>query len=187
MSLFSRIFGQKPALQDDAPCAWMQSNLHRGLSPDEIGAHIDRCPVCGPLIAARRHARGGQPRITVPTDKVPTALMIGLEGPLDLRGLLDSARKEDREVIAMGNNSPAFKDLNVLVREMSRFTDDPSLVLVFEKWPSRENPFCMDPLIIVRRSFFLAVGPSLEASTSGELAIRLAMAAGNQQKRVGYV
>jgi hypothetical protein len=113
--------------------------------------------------------------------------MIGLEGPLDLLGLLESAQKEDREVIAMGNNSPAFKDLNVLVREMSRFTDDPSLVLIFEKWPSRENPFCMDPLIIVRRSFFLAVGPSLEASTAGELAIRLAMAAGNQQKRVEYV
>jgi len=165
----------------------MRSNLHRGLSPEEIGSHIDRCPICGPLMAARRRARGEQPRLSVPTDKVPTALMIGLEGPLDLQSLLTSARQEDREVIAMGSNSPAFTDLNVLVREMSRFTDDPSLVLIFEKWPNRVNPFCMDPLILVRRSFFLAVGPSLQSSTAGELAIRLAMAAGEQHKGVGYI
>jgi hypothetical protein len=126
-------------------------------------------------MAARRRLRGDQ-RLSVPTDKVPTAIMIGLDGPMDLQSLMDSARNEDREVVAMGNRSPAFNDLNVLVREMSRFTDDPSLVLIFEKRPNRENPLCLDPLIIVRRSFFLEVGHSIKASTAGELAIQLAIA-----------
>jgi hypothetical protein len=188
MSILSRLFGRKPTPTSRGMlCDWMQSNLSKGLLAEEIGSHIISCPICSPTVAASQRARGTGAGLNVPTDKVPTALIIGLEGPIDLPSLLRAAKQEDREVIALGNRSPAFTDVNVLAREMSRFTDDLSLVLIFEKWPSRNDPFCLDPLIIVRRSFFLETGPSLTAITAGELAFALAGAARGQKKNIGFV
>jgi hypothetical protein len=95
--------------------------------------------------------------------------------------------RDNRELIVIGRQSPAFADTNLLLREMTRFTDDPSLALVFEKWPNRDNPLQLDPLIIVRRAFFLDVGSSLKVPTAGALAIERAMAARRQHKQVGHV
>ena len=86
----------------------------------------------------------------------------------------------------MGNLSPAFKDHDLLLREAPKFRSDPSLVLIFEKFPNRNDPLCLDPLVIVRR-FLLDVGGRLQAGTLGELAILMTMEASANNVKVSYV
>ncbi|MCZ6672811.1 MAG: hypothetical protein O7C75_07720, partial [Verrucomicrobia bacterium] len=97
------------------------------------------------------------------------------------------ARKNAKDLVVMGNRSPAFKDTSVLFREAPKFRRDPGLVLVFEKRPNAQDPFCMDPLVIVRRSFFLDAGGSVKAETPGEIAILMTMEASKRSLTVGYV
>src|SRR6266705_2181818 len=121
MSIFSRLFRQKTTPREERLCDWMLSNLDKGLSPEEITEHLKVCHICGPTVAARRKAKGAEGLLNVDTGKVPTALIIGVNGPLDLQGLLDAAWKENRELVVLWNQSPAFTDVNLMVHEMTKF------------------------------------------------------------------
>lgn len=87
----------------------------------------------------------------------------------------------------MGNKSPAFKNNDLLLEEAPKFRRDPGLVLIFEEQPNIRDPFCLDPLVIVRRSFLIDAASSLSVGTLGELAILLTMEASKRNLRVGYV
>jgi hypothetical protein len=60
-------------------------------------------------------------------------------------------------------------------------------VLIFEKFPSRYDVLCRDPLVIVRRAFLVDVGAKLQAGTLGQLAILLTMEATAMNMKVSYV
>lgn len=85
------------------------------------------------------------------------------------------------------DRSPAFKETNLLLQEAARFHHDPGLVLIFEKHPNAQDPLCLDPLIIVRRSFLLEVASCIQAATLGAFAILLTMEASKKELKVGYI
>ncbi|AOS84028.1 hypothetical protein BIU88_07670 [Chlorobaculum limnaeum] len=168
-------------------CEWALKKLAAGMTADQIADHVEACPVCGPSMAARRKQREQGSREKVSPDDVPTMMVVGIQGRFDLNQVLSLARQNAKDLVVMGNRSPAFKDTNVLLREAPKFRRDPALVLVFEKRPNAQDPFCMDPLVIVRRAFFLEAGGNVQAETLGECAILLTMEASKRKLTVGYV
>ena len=187
MSLFSKLFGGRSREPDGKLCDWMMRNLNSGLTPDQIAAHVETCPVCGPTMEARRKQRSPSDREKIDAEKFPAMMVIGIDGPFNLNQILSMARRENRELVVMGNRSPAFKDHDLLLREAPKFRSDPALVLIFEKFPSKNDPLCLDPLVIVRRDFFIEVGGRLQAGTLGELAILMTMEASAKNMKVAYV
>jgi hypothetical protein len=119
--------------------------------------------------------------------RMPTGMIYAIIGPFDLDKLLSAARAENRELVIMGNRSPAFTADELWLREAAKFWDDRSLVLTVEKHPNRDNPLCLDPLIIVRRDFLLEAGAAIRARTSGELAIALATKAAAKNRKVLFI
>jgi hypothetical protein len=120
-------------------------------------------------------------------EKVPTVMIVPIVGSFSLDQILSAVRAENRELVVMGNRSPAFIDDELWLREASKFRTDPSLVLTLEKSPNKVNPLCVDPLIIVRRDFLVQIGREIQARTSAELAISLAMKASAKNKKVSFV
>jgi hypothetical protein len=187
LRMLSIAAGGRHGRSEDKLCDWMMRNLNKGLTPDQIAAHVQTCPVCGPAMGSRRKQRSQSSGAKVDPEKFPTILVIGIDGPFNLRQILSMARRKNRELVVMGNRSPAFKDHELLLREASKFRSDPSLVLIFEKYPSKNDPLCLDPLVMVRRSFLLDVGGRLQAGTLGELAILMTMEAAKRNMKVSYV
>ena len=187
MSLFSKFFGGRSREREEKLCDWMMRNLNKGLTPDQIAAHVETCPVCGPTMEARRKQRSQSSGGKIDPENFPTIMVIGIDGPFDLNQILSMAKRENRELVVMGNRSPAFKDHDLLLREAPKFRSDPSLVLIFEKFPNKNDPLCLDPLVIVRRTFLLEVGGRLQAGTLGELAILMTMEASANNMKVSYV
>jgi hypothetical protein len=161
--------------------------LARGATADQLVNHVESCPICGPTMAARRQQREARPHPKVNPDDFPTMMVVGIEGRFVLSQVLSLARQHDKELVVMGNTSPAFKNNDLLLEEAPKFRRDPGLVLTFEKQPNIHDPLCLDPLVIVRRSFFLDAASSLSADTLGELAILLMMEASKRNLRVNYV
>jgi hypothetical protein len=86
----------------------------------------------------------------------------------------------------MGNRSPAFRDRNNLFKQISKFTDRPSLVLLFEKYVSWD----VYPLVIARSSFLLGAAPGIpqaEADSPGALAILLAAEAAKKKLEIELI
>ena len=187
MSVFSGFFRGRSGEHEGRLCDWMMRNLNKGLTPDKIAAHVETCPVCGPTMETRRKEKRQSGGGKIDPETFPTVLVIGIDGPFDLEQILSMTRRENRELVVMGNRSPAFRDHALLLREAPKFRSDPSLVLIFEKFPSKNDPLCLDPLVIVRRVFLLEVGGRLAAATLGELAILMAMEASASNMRVAYV
>ncbi|HEX7181498.1 MAG TPA: hypothetical protein VF756_06615 [Thermoanaerobaculia bacterium] len=168
-------------------CDWMTINLGKGLTAEQIAAHVARCPVCGLMMESGQRQRSPTMAARIDPESFPTMMVIGIDGPFDLGQVLSLARREAMDLVVMGNRSPAFKDHDLLLREAPRFRSDTSLALIFEKFPSRNDPLCLDPLIMVRRSFLLEVAPRLQAATLGEFAIVLAIEASARNLRVSTV
>jgi len=187
MSLFSKLFGKRSSEREEKLCDWMMRNLNKGLTPDQIAAHVETCPVCGPTMEARRKRKSQSSGAKIATEKFPAMMVIGIDGPFNLNQILSMARRENKELVVMGNRSPAFKDHDLLLREAPKFLSDPSLVLIFEKFPTKNDPLCLDPMVIVRRSFLLEVGERLQAGTLGELAILMTIEASAKNMKVSYV
>lgn len=109
-------------------------------------------------------------------------MVVGIQGRFDLGQVLSLARQNQKDLVVMGNRSPVFKDTNLLLQEAARFHHDPGLVLIFEKHPNAQDPLCLDPLIIVRRSFLLEVATCIQAATLGAFAILLRMEASSSDE-----
>ena len=187
MSLFSKLFGGRSHEREEKLCDWMMRNLNSGLTPDQIASHVETCPICGPTMEARQKKKSRSSGGKIDHEKFPTMMVIGIDGPFDMNQILSMARRENRELVVMGNRSPAFNDHDLLLREAPKFRSDDSLVMIFEKFPSKNDPLCLDPLVIVRRSFLLDVGGKLQAGTLGEFAILMTMEASTKNMKVSYV
>lgn len=168
-------------------CDWMMKNLNKGLTPDQIAAHVETCPICGMIIESQRTQKSQSNGEKIDPENFPTMMVIGIDGPFDLNQILSLARQENREIVVMGNRSPAFMDHDLLLREAPKFRSDPSLVLIFEKFPNKNDPLCLDPLVIVRRSFLLEVGRRPQVRTLGQLAILMTIEASKKNMKVSYV
>lgn len=116
----------------------------------------------------------------------PTTMVVGIDtiGRIDLPAIRSLVKAEDKELVVFGVRSPAFRNAaNVILEHAPKFSSDPHLVMVFEKYPNRNDPFATDPFIMVRRTFLLGeLEKDLEADSLGKLVIRLAMAAGERYK-----
>jgi hypothetical protein len=187
MSIFTKLFGGRTTDPEEKLCGWMMKNLNKGLTPEQIATHVETCSVCRPTMEARRKGKIKSADANIDPKKYPTMMVIGIDGAFVLNQILSIARRENRELIVMGNRSPAFKDHELLLREASKFLSDPSLVLIFEKFPNVNDPLCLDPLVLVRRSFLLEVGAKLQAETLGELVIFMSIEASAKNKKVSYV
>ena len=187
MSWVTRWFGTKQTGSQQKLCPWLIKNMEGGLSAAQITEHVKSCAICRPAMAARRKERPSSPIPEIDPATFPTTMMIGIDGPFDLGQVLALARKNQRELVVMGWRSPAFKDQSVLFREAPKFTDDDSLVLIYEKQPNKEDASCLDPMVIVRRTFLLDVGSSIRADALGELAIVLAIEASKKNLSVSTV
>jgi hypothetical protein len=184
MSFFSRLFGEWSHQPPEKLCDWMMINLSKRLTPDQIAEHVKTCPICGPTMEARQKQKSQIKSAEIDPEKFPTIMVIGIDGPFDLAQILSMVKRENRELVVMGNRSPAFKDHDLLFREAPKFRSDSSLVLTFEKFPSKNDPLCRDPLVIVRRSFLLEIGEKLQAGTLGELAFMMMMEASDKGLKV---
>ena len=149
---------QTPPSAKEELCEWALKQLAQGLTADQMADHVEGCPVCRQTMDVRRKQNQSGPHEQVNPDDVPTMLVVGIQGRFDLIQVLSVARRNAKDLVVMGNRSPAFKDTSVLLREAPKFRHNPGLVLVFEKRPNAQDPFCRDPLVIVRRSFFLDAG-----------------------------
>lgn len=129
----------------------------------------------------------GNPHPKLSADDFPTVMVVGIDGRFVLSQVLSLARQEDKELVVMGNRSPAFKNNDMLFDEVPKFRRDPRLVLTFEKQPNIHDPMCLDPLVIARRSFLLDAASCLNAHTLGELAILLAVEASKRNLKVNYI
>lgn len=192
MALFSRWFGKTTGESrggggEDRPCDWIMARMkQKPMSADEITNHIDHCPICSRTMEKRR-AKSTPTHVKVAPEDFPTTMVVGINGPFHLDQILFLARREDRDVVVLGNRSPAYKDNNVLLSEAPKFLRDPKLVLIFEKYPSRLDPFCRDPLVMVRRSFLLEAASGMNVETLGELAIELAVIASQSNLQVLHI
>jgi hypothetical protein len=117
----------------------------------------------------------------------PTVMVVGIEtvGEIDLALISSLVKSEDKELVVFGNRSPAFRNPNTIIEYAPKFSADLELVLLFEKYPNKEDPFAIDPFIIVRRSFLLReLDRGLEIDSLGKLVIRLAMSASEHNLKV---
>lgn len=171
----------------DKYCDWIMNRMKLGgLTADDIANHVDNCPTCK-QVAKRRMGNYDLTEIAVNPEDIPTMMMIGIEGPFNLSQILFMARKEDKELVVMGNRSPAIKDPKVLVEEAQKFRTNPNLIIAFEKMPNKFDPFCLDPLVIVRRDFLLNNAKNMNVETLGELGFMLVMEAQKQSCEVSFI
>lgn len=180
--------------QENRLCFWMLNALkHKPMTAEEIASHVEKCPICSRALKSKR-AKQTKAYVTrnpkVSPQDFPTMMVIGIDtvGLLDLPSIISLVRKENRELVAMGNNSPAFKDPNILLEQSPKFSADPDLVLIFEKYPTKFDPFALDPFVIVRRTFLLEESAKdLSANSLGELAIELSIRASKRKLKVIYI
>lgn len=189
------IWGRKRAeiKQENRPCSWMLNALkQKPMTAEEIADHVEKCPICSRTLKSKRakqtEAYVRKPKVS--SQDFPTMMVIGIDtvGLLDFPSTVSLVRKENRELVVMGNRSPAFKDPNVLLEQAPKFSADPDLVLIFEKYPTKFDPFALDPLVIVRRTFLLEESvKGLSANSLGELAIELSIRANKRKLKVIYI
>jgi hypothetical protein len=110
---------------------------------------------------------------------IPTAFLPQFELPQYLSLVKDT----DQQLAAFLTRSPASRDPKFQFELFARFEKNSNLVLAYEKRPNKANPHCLDPLVIVRKSFVLEVALRLRANTLGQLAVELATAAKEKWKQ----
>jgi len=202
ISLFSRLFSKQSSnrvnvvtkieeirhdVGEKTLCDWIMARMKQGpMTADELSSHTDNCPICRRTMERRKETRAPV-HVKVSPDEFPTVMIFGIDGPFDLQQILFMARKENRDLVVMGNRSPAFKDPNILLIEAPKFLHDPNLVLSFEKHPTKLDPLCLDPMVIVRRTFLLDVTIGIRVKTIEELAIKLSIVASQKNLKVNYI
>ncbi|MGH8549215.1 MAG: hypothetical protein ACRERU_11565 [Methylococcales bacterium] len=194
MSIFSNLFGNKKPFQQNAsssvqkPCDWLLQQFSKGIQANEVADHISACPVCRTAFSRDAKEKGGSlAEMGINVDDVPSMMMIGVSGKFDLNEIIVKVVQDEKELVVMGDRSPAFTSFNTLMREAIKFRHDPALTILMEQRPDAENPLSLDPLIIVRRKFFLETTHSLQAKYLGELAIQLLVAATNRNLGVDMI
>jgi hypothetical protein len=159
---------------------WIDEPSVHTLGLEWVWFHQGLCPKCKATLTNESQATE-----KVDPSKFPTVMVVGIDGPFNLDQVLSIARRDNKELVVMGNQSPAFRDHNVLLREAPKFLSDPTLVIIFER--SRMKSGFGDPLIIVRRTFLLDAARGLAAGTLGQLAVLLTMKADERNLKVSFI
>jgi len=118
-------------------------------------------------------------------DDIPEMIVLFIEaGAFDLSQVVSVAKKENKQLLVLGNCSPAFNDVDLIISEAKSFKNEESLVLSFEKHPNRIRPMCIDPLIIVRCDFLTSIISNINAKSLGEFAIKLSIEASKKSLKI---
>lgn len=90
MSLLSKIsalVGRASGKRKRELCDWMIENLN-GLTADQIAAHVEACPVCGPTMKERRPEKIRHSGANINPGEIPTIMVIGIDGSFNLDQVL---------------------------------------------------------------------------------------------------
>jgi hypothetical protein len=64
-------------------CDWMMVGFQRGLTPDQIASHIEKCPVCGPIMKAQQKESMKSSNVKIDPEKIPSMMVIGIDNSLN--------------------------------------------------------------------------------------------------------
>lgn len=173
MSLFSRLFRRPGPEHQGRLCDWMQQSLSRGIAGDQVAEHVKRCPICSSTIK-REPVGTVSPDITdIAKKHFPKMGPTTAPSTLDMAQVIKDAKTQDADILIIARGSSAFDNPERLITAVAEIARDPSLKLVFDVRAGKAKGPAVEPMIIVRRDFFLTVCDGIDARNVGQLGVLL--------------